>query len=414
MKRTIGFFILVSLLASPAFAEKLAMPSLAMPTAASNGFGGTHVAFTDNVYALFVNPAAIMQTQQRSFFTLAPTFLNPQRTVALGSAFKGLAQGDTGAFGEAADTLSKQNGRIALGMELREFPLSFAWVANGFGFGVWNRTFVNANIIGTYVEVHAYEDVVIPIGFAFKILNLYDHKIDLGLTLKPFARVRAREKEEIIRLMDDSDDFVDKINVPLIMGAGFDLGLLYRWDKGLQMGLTFDDVFTRGKVAKNIIGKDGNTYYVPFTMNLGIAYDFRIERFWESAPSLLSKSGFTLAFDWRDFTNIFNQDDYKNRNSLLDMGAGFQLSLFDIVKVRIGLSEMLPAFGLGFDLGPVEIDLAYYGMEFGNEPGQLSAAAVDLSIAIRPGAKKRNWPWARRSLIGLFTGVETIDVEEVQ
>jgi hypothetical protein len=68
------------------------------------------------------------------------------------------------------------------------------------------------------------------------------------------------------------------------------------------------------------------------------------------------------------------------------------------------MNDLLPAFGIGFDHGFFEIDLAYYGKEFGLEPGLLSAAAVDLTISIRPGAKKRDWPWTRRSLVGLITG----------
>ncbi|MDR1430274.1 MAG: hypothetical protein LBI85_08275, partial [Spirochaetaceae bacterium] len=111
----------------------------------------------------------------------------------------------------------------------------------------------------------------------------------------------------------------------------------------------------------------------------------------------------TVAFDYRDIANLFEQDDYRKRNALLGIGAGVQAGFFNIFNVRAGMSEMLPAVGLGVDLGPFEIDMAYYGKEFGLEPGQLSAAALDLTIALRPGAKKRDWPWARKSLVGLFT-----------
>ena len=392
---------LAVLLALPVFAEKTAMPQLAMPTAASNGFGGTHVAYTDNVFALLVNPAAMIRVQQRSFFTLAPSLMSPQTTIGLSSSIVDLAKGNTNALGSMADTLSKEKGKIALGMELREFPFSIAWVANGFGFGLWDRVFVNANIVGTNLEAHVYSDVMLPIGFAFKILNLEKHSIDAGFTFKPFARVRAWEMEKITNLIDDADDFIDRINIPLIVGGGVDAGLMYRWGNWFRLGFTFDDIFTRGKVVHNIAGEDKNNYYIPFTMNAGLAFDFK-----------LAFLRLTLAADWRYLRNAFNQDDYMRRNSLLDLGAGVQLAFFDIIKLRVGMNEMLPACGVGFDLGPVEIDLAYYGREFGNEPGQLSTATVEFSLAIRPGAQKRNWPWTRRSIIGLFTGVEHIPAEE--
>ena len=389
-----------AVVALPVFADKVEMLPLSMPTAASDGFGGPHIAYTDNVFSLLVNPAAMIRVQQRSFFTLAPTIYNPQNTIGLGNSILTLAQGDTSALGDAASILSKQKGKIVLGAELREFPLSFGWVANGFGFGLWNRSYTNLNIVGTNVEANVYEDVMLPIGFAFKILNAERHSIDAGITLKPFARVMATDQADISDLMGNSTDFLDTINIPVIAGGSFDVGLLYRWAGGFSAGFTFNDIYSRGVVVTNLNDKytDTNSYYFPFTMNLGLAYEFKLFNF----------MGFALAADWRDIRNAFNQDDYLRRNYQLDFGVGLQLSLFDILRLRVGMNEMLPSCGVGLDLGPCKIDLAYYGKEFGREPGQLSAAAVDLSISIRPGAQKRDWPWARRSVVGLFTGVEAV------
>jgi hypothetical protein len=384
------FVFCMILCGAAAFAQE-AMPRFEMPTAQSNGMGGHHLAYTDNVFALLINPAAIMRVEQRSFFTLSPTLFSPESTFSLLGPVQDMIGGDTSALGDAMDVFSKTKGKIPLGFDLREFPLSIAWVADGFGFGLWDRVFVNPSIVGSYVTINVYADVMLPIGFAFRILDTEHHDIDTGITLKPFARVLASDHVKITKLMDD-DDFLDEISVPLIAGAGFDLGLLYRWDIGLSAGLTFDDVFTRGWVVRELVGSDDNTYYVPFTMNFGAAYDLR-----------LGFVTFTLAFDYRDIANLFQQDDYSKRNAMLGIGAGFQLGLFNVIKMRVGISDMLPSVGLGLDFGPFEIDAAYYGKEFGLEPGQLSAAALDLTIAIRPGAKKRNWPWTRGSLVGLLT-----------
>jgi hypothetical protein len=388
------------------------MPPLTIPTAASNGFGGHHVAYTDNVFGLLVNPAAIIRVEQRSFFTLAPTLYSPQfvndMRKAIGDLMSDGSDNFAGILGNMADTLSKQRGRIALGLELREFPLSIAWVADGFGFGLWNTSSVRANIIGTNVGFSIMEDVMLPVGMAFKILDLGEHTVDAGFTVKPFGRFMIRQTLDIMGLITDSErDLTELFSMPVMAGAGFDLGFMYRWDMGLQAGLTFNDIFTRGNVIfdmSELVSSENrrpNTYEVPFTMNLGLAYDFRIGRFWPQTSGLVRNLGFTLAVDWRNIANIFQQNNYMNRNALLDFGVGFQVSIFDIGYVRIGMNEMLPAAGIGVDLGPFKIDLAYYGREFGNEPGQLSVAAVDLSIALRPGAKKRDWIWARRSLFGI-------------
>ena len=421
MGKTAVFCIaLAVILVLPVFASPELMLPLSLPTASSNGFGGTHVAYTDDVFALLVNPAAITRVEQRSFFTLAPSLLNPESTYALINPLMDLLNNDTNALVDMADTLSKQKGKITLGLELREFPFSIAWVADGFGFGLWSRFFLNFNIIGDYLEANAYGDVMLPIGFAFKILDLERHSVDAGVTIKPFVRVMALAQENFLDLADSLDDFINDFSVPVIAGAGLNLGLLYRWDIGFQAGLTFDDVYSYGAVVHNFGGtSSADSYYFPFRMNLGIAYDFRIGRFVENAPGLVKKLGFTFAADWRDMTNAFIQKDYLySRNLLLDFGVGLQVSLFDIGYVRLGMNEMLPCFGLGCYLGPVKLDLAYYGKEYGYEPGQLSAAVVDLSIAIRPGAKKRDWPWTRRSIFGL-AGIERekspgIDASEIE
>jgi len=379
---SIALFLFCSMLA---FAEK-EMPRFEIPTAKSSAMGGTHVAYTDNVFSLLVNPAAMIRVQQFSFFAISPTLLNPQSTFGfINPIRKAVTDQDMSAMGDAADIISKQKGKIAMGMDLREFPLSIAWVANGFGFGIWNRVFVNPNVIGTNIDLNAYGDVILPFGFAFRIINTESHDLDAGFTIKPFARVLLKDRLNIIDLLDEDYDPMDDLSTPMIFGGGIDFGLLYRWDKGFSFGVTFDDVFTRGKAVRDFIGSDKSTYKVPFSLNLGAAYDVKLFRI----------LGFTAAFDWRDFINIFEQDNYLKRNSFLNMGAGIQISFFDLFKLRLGMNECLPAIGLGIDGGPIEFGLAYYGKELGLEPGQLPVAAVDLTFAIRPNAKKRDWPWTK-------------------
>ena len=394
-----------------AFAQT-AMPRFAIPTARSNGMGGTHVAYTDNVFSLLVNPAAIMRVEQRSFFALSPTLLNPETTFGLMEAVLDAAGGNMSALGSATNILSEHKGKIALGFDLREFPLSIAWVADGLGFGLWNRIFVNPNIIGTNIVLDAYADMILPVGFGYKILRTGTHDVDVGITVKPFARALLNERIKILDLMDEDYDISDALSIPMIMGVGFDLGLLYRWDIGLSAGLTLSDIVTRGGVVSDFLGNASGTYYVPFSLNWGVAYDFNFEQFGQNNSNFLSTLGFTVAFDWRDFTNVFQQNDYAKRNSALDIGVGLQFSMLDMIKIRLGMSECLPAFGFGVDIGPFELDFAYYGKELGLEPGQLPAAAIDLTFAVRPKAKKRDWPWAQRSLVGLITGYEKEIPEE--
>jgi hypothetical protein len=408
MKKTIALcFVLWRL--SALFAEDAAMPRFTMPTARSNGMGGDHVAYTDNVFSLLVNPAAIMRTRQNSVFTLAPTLLSPGKTFGLIDPIVQMASGDIGALANAGDLL--KGGKIPLGLELREFPLSIAHVSDGFGFGVWDRVFANPNIIGTTIKLDMFADVIVPFGAAFKILDTGEHAVDFGLTVKPFVRVKLSEQMSLMDVMG-GNDLLDGVSAPVIVGAGFDMGFMYRWDIGLSAGLVFDDIVTRGVAVADLVGSDDSGYVVPFSMNLGVAYDIKIGRFWAGAPTFLANTGVTVAFDWRDMTNAFQQRDYTRRNAALDIGIGLQISMLDMIYVRLGMNEMLPAVGLGLKFGLFELDFAYYGKELGLEPGQLSVPAIDLSFAFRPKAKPRDRVWTRRSLVGVITGSDKKAAEQ--
>jgi hypothetical protein len=407
MKKILTIVLLFS--ATAAFAQT-AMPRFEIPTARSNGMGGTHVAYTDNVFSLLVNPAAMMRVRQRSFFALSPVLFNPQTTFGLIGPITDATSGSMSALGDAADILSEQKGKISTGFDLSEFPLSIAWVADGFGFGLWDRVFINPNIVGTNIVMNAYADVILPVSFAFRILRTGTHDVDAGITVKPFARALVSETLRIIDLADNFD--MDSLSAPLIAGVGFDLGFLYRWDLGLSAGLTFSDIYTGGSAVTNFLGESSDAYIVPFSLNWGVAYDFKLGDFWEFDSSFLSRLGFTFAFDWRNFNNVFVQNNYLVRNSALDIGMGLKVTMWDILHLRIGMNECLPSFGIGVDAGSFEIDIAYYGREFGLEPGHMPAAALELTVAFRPKAKERDWPWARRSLVSLITGQEDFSPPE--
>jgi hypothetical protein len=398
MKKTIAF-ILTLCCAGAVFAEetRVKMPRFEIPTARSNGFGGSHIAFTDDVFALLVNPAAIMHVRQRSAFTFSPSLVSPQKT--LGVIGK-MVDGDMGAA--LGDLNNEKNpGKIPFGFSFNELPLSIAYVADGFGFGIWDRIHVDVDLIGTTAEAVVLADVIIPVGFAFKILDTDAHDVDAGVTVKIFGRAYGEADVAVAEVVGDLGKIADDLGAPVIMGAGLDLGFLYRWNIGLSAGITFDDIFTHGgEIARIGGGKAEDGYYVPFSMNLGVAYNFKIGNFWKNAPGFIANTGITAAFDWHNFDLVFaSKNKYLKRNPALGIGMGLQLNLVDIIKLRIGMNELRPAFGFGFDLGALEIDVAYYGKELGLEPGQMPAAMLDLTFAIRPDAKAKNWPWTRTSLV---------------
>jgi hypothetical protein len=393
MKKLAGLFLILGVLSS-AFAEDMA--PLTVSSTRSLGMGGTHVAYTDDVYALFVNPAALRRANQGSAFEFSPAFVGPMfDLIDLATS-----AGDdlTGALGDFAKTTG---GKIPIGFDLRG-PLSVGYTANGLGFGLWNRVHLDASVIGTDIDASALVDLILNYGMSFTILSLENHEVDAGFVVKPFVRAKAGMAVTALDAIGGGlDNIFDEFNVPLIGGAGFDLGFMYRFHQDLSVGMTIDDVYTGGSRISTLYGDDDgvSSYRVPATLNLGAAYTLR------------PISWLSLAFmlDYRDVTNLFQAGDYTRKNPILNLGLGAELSLLQFLKLRVGLNEMLPAAGFGLVAKAFQFNFAIYGRELGNEPGGFSTYGMDLSIAIRPETKKRNWPWSRpilNSVLGMDAPVD--------
>jgi hypothetical protein len=378
MKKILGLFLVFGAL-SASFAED--MEPLEMPSTRSLGMGGTHVAYTDDVYSLFVNPAALQRANQSSVFDISPAVVGPTfELIDLAGSL-----GDD-MIGAVSDFASDTGGKIPIGFELRG-PLAIGYTANGLGFGVWDRVHGEATFIGTDVEASMLADAMMNFGMSFSVLSLGNHEVDAGFVVKPFLRVRASKGMSALEAVDGGGDLMDDFNIPLIVGGGLDLGFMYRFHRTLTAGLTIDDVFTRGGRIATLVGDDDgvSSYRVPATLNMGVAYTL------QPIPWL------SLAFmlDYRDVTNLFHVGDFTRKNPILNLAFGTEVGILTFLKLRFGLNEMLPAVGLGLQAKALHLNFAVYGKELGLEPGSFSTYGLDVSIGIRPGTKEKSWPWSK-------------------
>jgi hypothetical protein len=385
----IVFVLLACIL--PAFAEEMA--PLMLTSTRGYALGGPHVAYTDDIYALFVNPAALHKVNQGSFLELSFAIDNLADLI---DVIKAVSTEDYDAVGDYAE---KSGGKIPLGFKMRG-PLSIGYAANGLGFGAWDQVSVDTEVIGTNVILNAYADFILNFGMSFSILSLGSHEVDAGFVVKPFIRGLFALDKDLMDLAADGsgavDQLMDDLNVPFLAGAGFDLGFMYRWRRNLAVGITFDDIVTRGRVIATLVGSNpADSYKVPFTLNMGVAYTLKVGELWPSVPHILAPTYAAFMFDWRDFTNVFFARDYTKKNPVLNLGFGIEAGFFNFFKVRMGLSEMLPSVGLGLEFKTIQFNIAVYGKELGNEPGQMPTWALDLSFAMRPKTKERSWFWAK-------------------
>jgi hypothetical protein len=370
-------------------AEKRELKPFTMPTTRGYGMGGSHVAFADDVFSLFVNPAALMRSNQKSFFELSLGVYGP--IIELLKATSGAKTGGDNATVEAIGNIAG-DGKIPLGGSVRG-PLAIGYVANGLGFGLWNHISTDAKIVGTDMEVNFSADAIINFGMAFNIFTFGSHTLDAGFVTKVVARGMGGIDENLLNFIGSST-FLNDLTVPLLLGAGLDLGVTYRWrildGNTFSAAIVADDLPTFvGKVGA-VYGKGAIPKYVIYPrVNIGAAYTVDFSEF-TSVPIQLAG-----ALDYYDISRWFTPNDFTKRNPILNLSFGLEATFFKIISVRTGLNDMLPAVGLGFNFKGFRIDGAMYGKELGVEPGQLAAYAFDLSISVRPESKKRDWAWTR-------------------
>jgi hypothetical protein len=383
-------------------AEPVNVRPFTMSGSRERGMGGPHVAFTDNVFSLFVNPAALQESNEKSFFEIGIGTHGPLlEIVDIVKSAQG--SGDQELVNQIGTFAKQSGGKIPLGAEVR-FPLSIGYTANGLGFGVWNKLWLDTKIIGTDIEAEAAMDFVLNFGMSVNIFTfqgLGSHVLDTGFVVKAAARGGVMGFDEsLLNVLADGmmDKLIDEMNVPLLLGGGLDLGLTYRWKEFIPgnafiAAIVVDD-FPTLVSARPLMGKDNGTKYrVSPTVNIGAAYTFDL------AALVPVPLDFAFAIDYHDISRWFTPNDFTKRNPVLNLSLGLEITAFKIISARFGMNEMLPAVGLGINLKGFKIEGALYGKELGIEPGQLPAYAFDLSISARPASKKRVWPWTQTSIV---------------
>jgi hypothetical protein len=354
------------------------------PTPRTNSLGGPHVAYTDDINAIFVNPAFFRDIKQIAFGEI--TLGTHGDVFGLGNVIIKASQ-DADDFDTEAieDFAKKTEGKIPFGVDIRG-PLAAGWVGNGFGFGIFDRVYVDGALIGTNYRTSANIDMILNFGMSFDLLEKGRHDLNWGFMTKVFGRGFFNIKGAIIDMSQDFDKLLEGNPMDVIIGGGLDLGLKYVFADALTVGLVADDLISPSAIRHYYFESDDgggspeltydDTDFEFFAIrpriNIGAAYQIKPLHF----------LGLAFMADYRDVINLFT-NDFTTKNPVLNIGLGIEAKLFNIFALRLGMNEMLPALGLGLDFQVVKIDFAYYGKELSNEPGNLSTYALDFGISFR-------------------------------
>ncbi|MDR2606814.1 MAG: hypothetical protein LBC57_00355 [Treponema sp.] len=348
-----------------------------------HGYGGQHVAYSDDFDAITTNPALYKDIKGQiavlefSISLIGDSLGMSELALALANSSENMN------LDSIAEYASDSGGKIPLGFDLQG-PLTSGYVGKGFGIGLLNRTYANMQLVGTSLNASANEDIWFNFGMAFNLFNYEDHDIDWGFNAKLAGRFGLLMKGTLLDMAEHMDTLVNTAPVTFSLGGGADLGFRYKWGDHFTAGLVVDDILSLYRINRyefEEFSDEGFTasytdvsgfWTVTPRLNLGAAYTMQPVRF--------IKLGFMA--DYNDVINLFT-NTYSTRNPILNIGIGAEAVFYDFISLRLGVYDMLPHLGLGLDCKIFKLEAAYYGRELSNEPGGLSTYAFDLGILFR-------------------------------
>ncbi|MDR1900843.1 MAG: hypothetical protein LBQ88_00980 [Treponema sp.] len=348
-----------------------------IPNARSAALGGIHTGLGDDFYTIFTNPASFVGIEDQfsagelSLSVYGPIFeiIDLARN-ALDSGNNLDISGITGAAGFTA------------GFDMAG-PVSLGWVGRGLGLGIFNRTKAKASMTGTTVRPLLLEDILLVGGYSFRFIDKKNHILDAGFLGKGFYRGSLEFKTSVFDAMSMFDDPMNN-EFKTYLGLGVDLGLRYTFADNLTFALVCYDVYSPTLVTvydslndfidKKYPSSSGNYATVYRCLNAGIKYRIRSEFLDRYISNLI------ILADYRDMLDLFAPIP---RNPILNIGLGVELLALNVLSLRAGITDALPAAGFGIDFGITRFDCAIHGKELGLDPGVQPVYAFDIALLFR-------------------------------
>jgi hypothetical protein len=218
-------------------------------------------------------------------------------------------------------------------------------------------------------------------GYSFRFIDKPRHVLDGGFLAKGFYRGMVNMEASIFDAGDIISDFMGN-PYETHLGMGLDLGLRYTFMEDLAVGLVCFDAYSPALVTfynslsdyRDKSVSDSSYATVRPRLNLGVSY--RIH------SGFLDRyiSNLVVMLDYNDFLDLAALIP---RNPILNIGLGAELRILQVLSLRLGISDALPAAGFGLELKYLRLDFAIHGKELGLDPGVHPTYAVDLGLLFR-------------------------------
>lgn len=341
-------FFICLMMTLPSLAKTLYQP---MQSTRNLGMGGTGVAYTRGVDALFVNPAALARAEGYSFtlIEIQPAAgTNSQRLIDqaqnLGSS---LASADlSGLYGQTffADVSAKS------GMVFPNFGFAF-YSTNQMSETFNDPVFPTFNV--DFVSDYGYLVAgAIPIG----------PQASIGISARHVKRWEAKKDLLVTDLVGTTDqDLIESVASDKGTGNALDLSFLATFSGNLSptLGIMWHDV--------------GMTRFEPTAGNGPVRQDDNLV-LGGSIQHPFSLATWTHAIEYK-----FIRTEGEDISKKIHLGTEASFGIFDL---RAGFSQGYLTYGAALDFSFLKIEAAAYSVELGNSAGQNRSDRYQASISL--------------------------------
>ena len=363
----LALFLAVSFIAG-SLVHAQSVDPFTVPFAREISVGGKHAALADDFSVLLSNPAGLAVAEPTLYASrLALTTSGPIFDIA------NLMTGGGDIMTALGDLLAKYDYKLYTAFDLSG-PLSFGYVGEGLGFGLFNKTSFALNSASvSAIRVTATEELLLTGGYAYSFDLGGGHALSLGLLAKGFVRGQIEAKDTLLGIQSILSNPASLLGQPFVLttGIGLDAGIRWDWERQVSAGLVCRDAYSPALVSEYTSAMDFVAN--PATALSGstrstIRPDLAVGAAWSPELGRLGRyiDGLVVTLDYVDILDLARPVP---RNAILNLGLGVEVRMLEILSVRLGFREALLAAGLGFDLGAFSLNAAAWGDELGIEPG---------------------------------------------
>lgn len=345
----------------------------------SNALGGRHVALAEGLPSLFSNPAGLAAAK--------PVISAARLGLGVSGPVFDIANILISSTDYQTDLVSllKTSGYKLYAAADLSGPISFAYVGQGLGFGIFNDTRVVIDVKSvSSVKVSLTEDVLIVGGYGFRIPTGAKSALDIGFTAKGYVRGAFVLDGGLLELSGLMSNPALILGQPFVLttGIGLDAGVRWNWAEIVAVGISCTDAYSPSNVSTysslSAFISDPATAISTKATGL-VAPDLGFGLMFRPPLGILDRvlDDLTIVLDYNDLLDLLAPIP---RNAILNVDLGVELRILEILSARVGIKEALPQAGVYFDLNALKMGVSVWGDELGYEPGERSVYNLALSF----------------------------------